>query len=138
LVVGTGDAVALIAGALQGEKVPQGGAAQLQQAMPDAAFDVVNGRPFGNGGAGVGKQLVGKVAEQLGVVDTCVLCEHGPRPPGQGERGVVTTHVVLQEALVVEGKRRNCLLSHGLPKSGRSVTPEPLKRAAGRAGRYAK
>ena len=43
----------------------------------------------------------GQVVEQLGVVESGVVCEHGPRPPWQGKQGISSLHVVFQEALVV-------------------------------------
>jgi hypothetical protein len=104
LAVGQGEGAAQVAGALQGEEVPQGGAARLEQALPDATLDVVDRRPLGSGRADEGEQRAGEVVERRGVVATGVVCEHGSGPPGQGEHGVVTLHVVFREALVVQSR----------------------------------
>ncbi len=45
------------------------------------------------------------------------------------EHGVVPIHVVFQEAFSSSAERRNYLLNHGLPKSGRPVTPNSFAAA---------
>src|SRR6185436_4185521 len=123
--VGQGDGLAPVAAALQVEEVSQGGAPQLQHALPEAALDLVNGGSFGSGVADVGEQLAGQVVEQRGVVERGVVCEHGARPPWRANRGLSLSLLSSRRPLLSRGERCNYLLNHELTKSGRAVTPIP-------------
>ena len=65
LAVGQGDGVTQVAAALQSEELAEGGASPLQQALPEPALDVVDGRPLASGVADVGEQRAGQRVWQI-------------------------------------------------------------------------
>jgi hypothetical protein len=127
LPVGQGDGFAQVAAALQGEEVSQGGVPEVEQALPETAFDFVDGSPLHGGGADVSEQRAGQVVEQQGVVARQVVCEHGPRPPWRANMELWLSMLSSRRPVLSSAGRRNYLTDQGLAESGRPVTPECLE-----------
>ncbi len=124
LAIGQGEGVAEVAGALPGEELAEGSASEAEQPLPDAAFDIVDSSSLGGGGADKGEQFAGQIVECLGVVEGGAGCEHGQRPPWRANRGLCLSMLSSRRPLVSSAERHNYLLNHGLPESGRPVTPK--------------